>query len=131
MSNRVKNSLGRKPYLLAFGVLLTTGLLSPVEAQTFYWNPNTPTFGTPGEIQKSYHWTSNQDGTGSRPLSTLDDDFSGSTLGSGWTYLDSIHDGFSNYSLTTKSGKLYLAGRGADVWTGSNAYSAIYRNTAY
>lgn len=118
-----------------FWVLALLALAAAARAQVFYWNPG-PLSVSDGETQKSYNWTANADGSGARPASLLDDDFSsastvGSTLtgssaaGSIWTNVDSVGDTAS--AITVSGGKLTLKGHGGDVWNSKNQYVGTFR----
>jgi hypothetical protein len=109
--------------------------VAAAQAQTYYWNPS-PVIAVGGEAQKSYNWTSGQDGSGTRPASALDDDFSnaatvGTALtgtpasGTTWTNVDSVMDTAS--AISVSGGKLTLKGRGSDVWNSKNQYVGTFR----
>jgi len=99
--------------LFLFAVLCA----APAWATTYYWNRNSNLTGNK-DFSRAYNWTVNADGTGAYAPSSMDDDFSSNNVGSNgskaWTYLDSVSDGNSSYSVS--SGQLSLIGRGADVW---------------
>jgi hypothetical protein len=105
---------------------MTLFLALSVRSQTFYWNRN-DVLSNDKDFNRTYNWSANQNGTGARPTSDRDDDFTDNTLGSAWTYLDKVGDGQSSYSLTTNADKLTLSARGADTWAGDNAYNVIYQ----
>lgn len=110
-------------------ILLATGMAA---AQTYYWNPSAPLLNAGvGEAQKSYNWSSEKTGGGSRPNSAFDDDFSANALGSKWSIADK--DGFTDsprnpyISLTDIPGQLTMRARGEDVWHENNKFAAAYR----
>ncbi|HKP96813.1 MAG TPA: PA14 domain-containing protein [Fibrobacteria bacterium] len=100
----------------------------PSIAQTFYWNRN-PALSNQQDFNKAFNWSSNANGTGSRPASVNDDDFTADVLGGPWTFLDLDNDGGTGaHSLTANADQLTLTGRGMDVYGPTNEFVAVRRN---
>ena len=103
-------------------------------AQTFYWNPSAPLLNSGGELHKSYNWTASANGSGAWPKSAGDDDFTSTTLGAGWKFIDSTKGAVGGnpgtWSLTANPGQLNLTGRGFDVWWEHNEFAAMYKDFA-
>lgn len=111
-----------KSFALIVAALLVSAAGS--QAQTYYWNPG-PAGG--GEAQKASNWSSQASGSGAGAPSTLDDDFSDTTLAP-WSWIDSVPDLSSTKSFTSTAGKLTITAKGEDVWTDFNQYAAVYRS---
>ncbi len=95
---------------------------SALFADTYYWH------GVTSDFNRAGNWTSNQDGTGSHPASSGDEDFSSDVL-SGWTFINTNTDpAYGEYSLTENTDALTLKSRGVDIWESTNHFSAIARD---
>ena len=93
----------------------------------FYWHPSQPLAST--DFNRAYNWTSGADGSGRRPASLEDDQFSQPLLDTtAWTYHDHIGDGHSSQSLAANTGQLTLTARGVDVWHYHHGYAGVWRD---
>lgn len=117
----LNSSSGRNSKSSALSVAALLLAAAGSEAQTYYWNPG-PAGG--GEVQKASNWSSQATGSGARAPSSLDDDFTDTTLAP-WSWIDSVPDLSSTKSFS--AGKLTITAKGEDVWTDFNQYAAVYR----
>ncbi len=110
-------------------VIFISIFLSSAGAQTFYWNPSSPLLNGGGEAQRACNWTATAAGGGAYPKSTLDDDFSGTSLSTVWNIVD--FDGFAdtpiNPYVVVSANQLTLRAYGADVWQNVNQYVGVSR----
>lgn len=106
-------------------LFIAAALLSgAARAQTFYWNPASGST----DALKASNWSANADGSGARPLSDHDDDFTADALGSAWTFLDGDNAAGGSASTVTNQDKLTLTGSGTDINATKNEYVAVYRH---
>ncbi len=105
----------------------TPVLYGSTQGNTYYWNRN-DVLTSSTDFSKAYNWTGNADGTGRRPASTTDDDFSSTTLGGSWTCQDADNNaGTGTCDQTTKYGRLTIQGRGSELWQTTNEFTALRR----
>lgn len=103
-------------------------LYGSTQSSAFYWNRN-DILTSSTDFSKAFNWTLNADGTGRRPTSSSDDDFTSTSIGGSWTCQDSDNDaGTGTCSQSTNYGSLTLSGRGADVWAANNQFTAVRRS---
>ena len=79
-------------------------------------------------LAHSQTWTANPNGSGDRPKSEFDDDFTTNSLvGTQWTAMDSVKGGNSNTNPASTPGQLTLKGRGTDIWSTANEFNSASR----
>jgi hypothetical protein len=101
-------------------------MLAGAAHAAYYWNRNDVVTSST-DFNKAYNWTANANGTGARPASGTDDDFTSDALGAAWTFQDYDNAAGGAASLTTNADQLTLTGKGAKVWDVVNEFVAIER----
>ncbi|MEO6098391.1 MAG: DUF2341 domain-containing protein [Fibrobacteria bacterium] len=101
--------------LHARSLALANLALGSTVGATYYWNRN-DVLTSSTDFSKAYNWTANANGTGARPATSNDDDFTDDALGSAWTFRDYDNASGGAASLTTNADQLTLTGQGAKVW---------------
>jgi hypothetical protein len=98
--------------------------LGAAQAQTFYWNPPAG-----GDALKASNWSANPNGSGLRPQSGSDDDFTADALAGAWTVRTmSATVTAGSASTTATQDQLTLTGNGNDINTLDNGYVTVYRH---